>query len=86
VPLAFGVMFPQTALAAQPASGPFLRALKVVAVMVRKCGRVVEGTSLENWRARKGTVGSNPTASAMCCSRFRDLASDVPGLWYCPLV
>ena len=25
---------------------------------------MVEGTSLENWRARKGTVGSNPTLSA----------------------
>ena len=29
-----------------------------------RCGRVVEGNSLENCRARKGTVSSNPTASA----------------------
>jgi hypothetical protein len=33
--------------------------------MSRKGGRVVEGTGLENRRARKGTVGSNPTPSAI---------------------
>jgi hypothetical protein len=30
----------------------------------RKGGRVVEGTSLENWHGRKSIVGSNPTPSA----------------------
>src|SRR5262245_14174270 len=28
-------------------------------------GRVVEGTSLENWQRRKAFVGSNPTLSAI---------------------
>lgn len=31
---------------------------------IRKYGRAADCTSLENWSARKGTVGSNPTASA----------------------
>jgi hypothetical protein len=30
-------------------------------------GRVVEGTSLENWRTFARTVGSNPTPSAAFC-------------------
>ena len=30
-------------------------------------GRVVYGSSLENWRGRNVTVGSNPTLSAMTC-------------------
>ena len=30
----------------------------------RRSGRVVECTGLENRRARKGAVGSNPTSSA----------------------
>ncbi len=36
----------------------------------RRCwmgGRVVEGTSLENWRTFARTVGSNPTPSAAFC-------------------
>lgn len=31
---------------------------------IRKYGRAADRTSLENWSAVKGTVGSNPTASA----------------------
>src|ERR1035441_7589095 len=31
---------------------------------VRKSGRVVDGSSLENWRTRKGIGGSNPSSSA----------------------
>ena len=33
-------------------------------VTTRRGGRVVEGTSLENWRAGNGTEGSNPSLSA----------------------
>lgn len=35
-------------------------------VPTRRSGRVVECTGLENRRARKRTVGSNPTSSATC--------------------
>jgi hypothetical protein len=31
---------------------------------LRRGGRAVEGTSLENWQRRKAFVGSNPTLSA----------------------
>ncbi len=33
---------------------------------LRRGGRVVDGSSLENWRGCKPTVGSNPTLSAIC--------------------
>lgn len=35
-----------------------------------KRGRADDCTSLENWSIRKGTVGSNPTASEIVSSRF----------------
>ncbi len=35
---------------------------------------MVEGTSLENWRARKGTVGSNPTPSVLSQPDFAEEA------------
>ena len=37
---------------------------KPLILLRRRGGRVVEGTSLENWQRRKAFVGSNPTLSA----------------------
>ena len=43
---------------------------------VRRGGRAVEGTGLENRRARKGLVGSNPTPSADSASPGRGGTDD----------
>jgi hypothetical protein len=48
--------------------------------MLRRGGRAVEGTSLENWQRRKAFVGSNPTLSARMLARHLLSRQDAVGL------
>jgi hypothetical protein len=58
--------------------GPHERKLR--SEMLRRGGRVVEGTSLENWQRRKAFVGSNPTLSATVIARNQaNKPSNFPG-------
>jgi hypothetical protein len=58
--------------------GPHERKLR--SEMLRRGGRAVEGTSLENWQRRKAFVGSNPTLSATFIARNQaNKPSNFPG-------